>query len=190
MNTDQTHRVGEGVSVSPGLGKIRKYLLVGGILGAFTGVLTTVAEYSPGPAASAQPKALVAPIAALVALTGVAVMLMAGYRNFAFARGWASEQYFKAYTAAAPSEWIERPARLYMNLLELPVLFYVAALLMLVTRKLDATQVSLAWLFVITRWVHAFVYIGFNYVPLRFAAFFSGVLTLGVLWARIAAQAL
>ena len=88
----------------------------------------------------------------------------------------------------APAEWVERPARAYMNLLEAPILFYVACALMLVTGKFDGTQVVLAWVFVLTRAVHAFIHIGFNYVPLRFTAFMAGSLTLAVLWARFAAQ--
>ena len=90
----------------------------------------------------------------------------------------------------APAEWVERPTRAYMNLLELPVLFYVACLFMLTTGKFDSVQVSLAWLFVVTRYAHALIYIGFNHVPLRFTAFATGVLTLAVLWTRFAVQTL
>jgi hypothetical protein len=75
-----------------------------------------------------------------------------------------------------------------MNLLELPLLFYVACLLMLVTGKFDGAQIALAWVFVLTRGIHAIIHIGFNHVPLRFAAFFAGSVTLGVLWIRFAAQ--
>jgi hypothetical protein len=46
----------------------------------------------------------------------------------------------------------------------------------------------LAWVFVITRYVHAFIYIGFNHVPLRFIAFLTGVFTLAVIWTRFAEQ--
>jgi hypothetical protein len=34
----------------------------------------------------------------------------------------------------------------------------------------------------------AFIYIGFNYVPLRFVAFLTGVFTLAVIWTRFADQ--
>ena len=59
---------------------------------------------------------------------------------------------------------------------------------MLATGRFDSVQVSLAWIFVITRYVHAFIYIGFNYVPLRFTAFLAGVLALAVIWTRFAEQ--
>ena len=74
------------------------------------------------------------------------------------------------------------------DLLELPVLFYIACAFMLATGKFDRTQVALAWVFVLTRFVHAFIHIGFNYVPVRFAAFLAGSVTLAILWIRFAAQ--
>ncbi len=113
---------------------------------------------------------------------------MVVYRNFALIRGAASRRYFQTFTTNMPAEWVERPARTYMNLLELPVLFYVVCLLMLTTGGFDTVQVTLAWIFVITRYVHAFIYIGFNYVPLRFTAFLTGVITLAVIWTRFAEQ--
>ena len=159
-----------------------KYLLVGAALAAFAGVLAYAAAQAPAPASS---QSLVEAMAALVGLTAAVWFLMVIYRNLAFIRGIATERYYEAYTVQAPPEWVERPARTYMNLLELPLLFYVACLLMIATGRLDSVQVSLAWLFVATRYVHAVVYIGFNYVPLRFAAFAGGAMTLGILWARL-----
>ena len=85
-----------------------------------------------------------------------------------------------------PAEWIERPARTFDNLLQVPMLFYVVCLLMMVVDEIDSVQVTLAWLFVATRIAHAFIYIVFNRVPYRFAAFFAGVTTLVVIWTRFA----
>jgi hypothetical protein len=166
------------------------YLWVGVILAAFVAVLVAVVRTA---AASAQivqgaTAALIQPVVALVVLTAIVGLMMVVYRNVALIRGMASQRYFRTFTADPPTEWVERPARAYMNLLELPVLFYVVCLLMLATGRFDAVQVSLAWIFVITRCVHAFIYIGFNYVPLRFAAFLTGVFTLVVIWTRFAGQ--
>jgi hypothetical protein len=164
------------------------YLLVGLILAAFVAVLVTVVQTKSASAYIVRDAALIQPVVALVVLTAIALLMAVGYRNAAIVRGAASERYFKTFTADQPPEWVERPIRTYMNLLELPVLFYLVSLLMLTTGRFDAVQVSLAWLFVITRYVHAFIYIGFNYVPLRFTAFLTGVLTLAVIWTRFAGQ--
>jgi hypothetical protein len=163
-----------------------KYLLVGVILAAFVAVLVAVARTAPEH--GIQGTALIQPVVALVILTAIVSLLMVVYRNLAVIRGTASARYFKTFAADPPAEWVERPARTYMNLLELPVLFYVVCLLMLATGKFDSVQVSLAWVFVITRCAHAFIYIGFNHVPLRFTAFLTGVITLAVIWTRFAEQ--
>ena len=162
-----------------------KYLVVGAVLAGFLATLvavirTTSVSSSTSPSAAS----LIQPVVALVILTGIVWVMMVIYRNVAVIRGAASERYFQSFTTAAPAEWVERPARAYMNLLELPVLFYVVCLLMLATGRFDAVQVSLAWFFILIRYAHAIIHIGFNYVPLRFAAFAGGAITLGVLWAR------
>ncbi len=165
-----------------------KYLVVGVILAAFVAVLVAVVRTTPASAHIVQGAALIQPVVALVVLTAIVGVMMVVYRNVALIRGAATARYFQTFTADQPAEWVERPTRTYMNLLELPVLFYVVCLLMLATGRFDSVQVSLAWLFVITRYVHAFIYIGFNHVPLRFAAFLTGVLTLAVIWTRFAEQ--
>jgi len=165
------------------------YLLVGAILATFVLMLTAIVIATPGAWQFGQrPQALIQPVVALVGLSALVWCLMVAWRNLAVIHGSVSLRYFRAYTSDAPAEWVERPTRAYMNLLELPVLFYVACALMLVTGKFDSTQVALAWVFVLIRCLHAFIHIGFNYVPLRFAAFLAGSLTLAVLWTRFAVQ--
>jgi len=166
------------------------YLLIGAILAAFVAVLVAVVRTTPAPAHIVQgaAAALIQPLVALVVLTAIVFLMAVVYRNVAVIRGAASQRYFRTFSDDRPAEWVERPVRTYMNLLELPVLFYVVCLLMLTTGRFDAVQVSLAWIFVMTRYVHAFIYIGFNYVPLRFTAFLTGFLTLAVIWTRFAGQ--
>jgi hypothetical protein len=162
------------------------YLLVGAILAAFVAVLVAVVRTPSAPGHIVQGAALLQPVLALVVLTAIVALMMVVYRNAAVIRGATSVRYFQTFTADTPPEWVERPTRTYMNLLELPVLFYVVCLLMLTIGRFDSVQISLAWVFVITRYVHAFIYIGFNYVPLRFTAFLAGLFTLAVIWTRFA----
>lgn len=161
------------------------YLMIAAVLAVFAAALIAVVSARPAPAAPAD---LIQPIVALVALTVIVAVLMGFYRNVAVIRGAVPARYFRGFTADPPAEWVERPARAYMNLLELPVLFYIVCLLMLTTGKFNSVQVSLAWVFVAARCAHAFIHIAFNYVPLRFAAFVAGVVTLAVIWTRFAEQ--
>lgn len=165
---------------------LRQYGLIASLLGAFLVLLLFVLAQPLGVSAAEQ-RQLVQPMIALVGLTGVVWVLMFVYRNVAVARGAAPVDYYQTYGGDAPPEWVERPARTFMNLLEVPVLFYVVCILMLQTEKWDSTQASLAWLFVGTRFVHAFVYIGINYVPLRLVTYAMGCITLAVIWWRFAA---
>ena len=61
--------------------------------------------------------------------------------------------------------------RNYMNLLELPVLFYVVCIVAFVSGVATSLTVGLAWLYVGLRMVHTLVHVMYNDVMHRFAAF-------------------
>ena len=79
------------------------------------------------------------------------------------------------------------PNRNYMNLLELPVLFYVACITLFVTAKVDAWSLGLAWAFVALRIAHSTIHLTYNHVIHRMRVFALSVLVLLVLWVYIAA---
>ena len=139
--------------------------------------------------AALPPDALLHPIFALVALTAAVWLAMVVVRNVAVQMGTATLGYYKGYTGTLPAEWVERPARAFMNLLEVPVLFYLVCVLMLVTGRFDGRQVELAWLFVAIRAAHALIHIFVNHVLTRFTAYLAGCVTLAVLWIRFATSA-
>lgn len=162
--------------------------IVAAVLTAFFVWLSQLVSGAPqGPVDA---RALLPAMFGLVALTAFVWLLMLLARNISVAVGKVAMGYYRNYRDDVPPEWIERPARTFMNLLEVPVLFYVACLLMLVTERCDRAQVALAGTFVALRAVHAIVYIGVNHVPARFAAYAAGCVTLGVLWVRLAAALL
>jgi len=70
----------------------------------------------------------------------------------------------------------------YMNQFELPVLFYVLMILLLITRQADIIQVTLAWIFVALRIVHATVHLTSNKVTLRGPLFGVGLFVLTIMW--------
>lgn len=76
-------------------------------------------------------------------------------------------------------EW--QASNAFDNQFQLPVLFYVGAGLALYFGP-TVFEVVLAWLFVATRYVHAFVHVTDNHVIRRFAAYFAGLAILCVLW--------
>lgn len=74
------------------------------------------------------------------------------------------------------------------NQFQLPVLFYVAALLALITSVPGWVDVILAWLFVVLRYAHAAIHITTNRVHRRFAAYTAGMVVLAVWWVCLAAR--
>ena len=160
------------------------YIAVAIILVATVGLLTQVTRWSEGPPPI--PGALIPPVVALVALTGLVLLITAVVRNLAVLRGEASQRYYLDYATDAPSERVERPARTFNNLFQVPMLFYVACALMIATDQIDRIQVTLAWLYVAARAVHAIIYIVFNRIAYRFAVYLASCIILGVLWTRFA----
>jgi hypothetical protein len=82
------------------------------------------------------------------------------------------------------------PANNFMNLLEMPVLFYLAVLLSLVLLVQDQVLVALAWTYVILRVVHSLIHCTYNRVMHRFLVYFSSCLILLLIWLRLAAYIL
>jgi hypothetical protein len=76
------------------------------------------------------------------------------------------------------------------NLFELPLLFYVAALLSMVLMIQDQFLVELAWGYVALRYIHSFVHCTYNRVMHRFMAYAASCIVLIFIWARLAAYIL
>lgn len=77
------------------------------------------------------------------------------------------------------------PNRDYMNLLELPVLFYAACLTLLATNRVDQTMLALAWVFVASRIVHSLIHLTYNNVLHRGAVFSFGVTIMFAMWSLL-----
>jgi hypothetical protein len=72
-----------------------------------------------------------------------------------------------------------------MNLLEMPLLFYVACLTLYVTGKVDAVAVYLAWLYFGLRAAHSLIHLTYNKVFHRLTVFAASNAVLAVLWIRL-----
>jgi hypothetical protein len=82
--------------------------------------------------------------------------------------------------------WPARPTQIanaYQNQFELPVLFYVLTILAWSTRQVDLLFVILAWVFVVMRLFHAYIFVTSNQVSRRFALFAAATIVLALMWA-------
>jgi hypothetical protein len=69
-----------------------------------------------------------------------------------------------------------------LNQFQLPVLFYVVCLCLYVTEGNSTVTIVLAWIFVLSRYIHAAVHMTTNRMPYRQSAFAVGYVVLGLLW--------
>jgi hypothetical protein len=121
------------------------------------------------------------PVFALIALTfGVAMRL--GYLRYRAVRHQQVDaSFYQAYIGEEPLA-LRITSRHLVNLLEFPILFYLACILAFVTGQQGLPLLSLAWTFVGLRLVHTLIHLGPNIVIWRFRLFVLGILVLATLW--------
>ena len=76
----------------------------------------------------------------------------------------------------------------YHNQLETPLLFYVLILLAIMTETADSILFVLSWLFVGSRFLHAYIHLTSNRVPARASVFLVGAIGLALMWIIVAAR--
>jgi hypothetical protein len=129
------------------------------------------------------------PVFVLVGLTFALLLAMAGARTTALK----SRQTSLKDIALREPNWPVRAtqfANCFSNQFEIPVLFYVLIALALPLRHADLVIVLLSWVFVVTRFAHAGIFVSSNNVQQRGLVWFSGVLVLFAMWIYFALKIL
>jgi hypothetical protein len=129
------------------------------------------------------------PVFGQVALTFGILLWMAQARGRALSTGRTKPKDI----ALRQPNWPSRTTQIgncFANQFELPVLFYALIALALPLRHADLLIVLLSWVFVITRFVHAGIFVTSNDVQQRSLAWFAGVLVLLVMWIYFALKIL
>lgn len=133
--------------------------------------------------------AILAPLFVQVALT-FGLLLWTGRARFGAVR---AEEVRIGEIALGQRSWprrVQQVSNAYQNQLEVPVLFYVLAILAIATRTADLLFVVLSWALVATRLVHAWIHTTSNHVLRRFQAFLAGICILMLMWIVFAARVL
>jgi hypothetical protein len=132
--------------------------------------------------------AILYPIFAMVVLVAVVFVRMGRARFGAVRRGEMNPRFYRTYSEGEEPEHLRVITRHFINLFEMPILFYVAVLTTYVTDQVTWWTVACAWTYVVTRYVHSWVHLGSNDVLLRFRVYGTSGLVLGVLWLTILVQ--
>lgn len=128
------------------------------------------------------------PLFALVSLTFFIVIRLGLVRVRAVRQDGLNPGYFKYNRGGKPPEYMLRTEQNYTNLFELPILFYVAVIIAYITASVDLANILLAWLFVITRFIHTYSHLLHNKLLLRRKIFLYSSLVLIILWVKLFIQ--
>jgi hypothetical protein len=91
------------------------------------------------------------------------------FRAF-FAKRVTASDYEYSESPNVPAD-VALPNKIFMNLVEVPVLFYALALIAFVTNEVNNATVGLAWLYVALRIAHSLIFFTYNDIIHRFAVF-------------------
>jgi len=92
--------------------------------------------------------------------------------------------FFSLNRGAKQPDYLIKVSQHYENLFELPLLFYVAIIIIYMTNHTDYLYLSLAISFVFIRYIHAFIHITYNNLVHRRNVFIIGTVILFVIWLR------
>jgi hypothetical protein len=129
------------------------------------------------------------PVFVLVGLAFFLLLWMATARTKALK---ARETSLKDIALRQPN-WPEKATQIgncFSNQFEIPVLFYILIALALPLHKADLFIVLMSWVFVVTRFLHAGIFVTSNDVRQRGLVWFAGVLVLLVMWIYFALKML
>ena len=127
--------------------------------------------------------AIFTPMGALALLTFL-VLILIPIRRFraGFAGRIVPDDFKFGESQNVPGD-VSIPNRAYMNLLEMPVLFYVICLMVFVTARVDQMVLYLAWVYVGLRVLHSLIHLTYNNVYHRLTVFALSNFVVIAMWA-------
>ena len=89
--------------------------------------------------------------------------------------------YYKLYTGTAPYN-VEIARQTLKNQFELPIFFYFLTTLIIIFNNVTLLDIVLAWVFVVSRYIHCYIRLNSNHVPHRALAFQLGLYAIIIWW--------
>ena len=120
------------------------------------------------------------PVLAHMLLVVILYIILGKVKNKEAAAGNVDPERRGLYDDAWPAS-VQKVNNCIKNQFEVPVLFYVLAGISFAINAVDLFIHGIAWLFVLSRYVHAYIHTGSNVVPVRRKVFTLGLLMILVL---------
>jgi len=128
---------------------------------------------------------IIYPMFALVSLTFLVGFSMGASRLLSVKKKQVDPRYYKLLSGYAPPEYVIKLGRNFENLLEVPMLFYIICILIIVLNINNSFFLSLAWVYVGLRVIHSIIHITYNHPKHRFTAFLFSCLTVLAMWIKL-----
>jgi hypothetical protein len=119
---------------------------------------------------------------ALAGWTLAVMLLIPVYRFRAGFAGQVNYGDFRYGESARVPPQVTIPNRAFMNLLQVPVLFYVVCFMMFLTQGVGESFVDLAWGYFFLRVLHSLVHLTYNNVKHRLALFAASNVVMVIMW--------
>jgi len=134
--------------------------------------------------ANMEQTSILVPVIGMIVLTfSIAVRLF--YLRIDAVKKGLNPSYFLLNRGAKPPEYLVKVEQHYQNLFELPMLFYIAVILIFVLQYVDVVFLVLAWSFFLIRIAHAWIHTTQNHLVYRRNAFLMGGVILLCIWIRL-----
>ena len=126
-----------------------------------------------------------APMGVMALLTFAVLTLIPIARFQAVAAGKVTPEDFRMGESARVPAAVSMSNRNYMNLLEIPTLFYPVCLMAYVSGRVDVALLTAAWIFVAARVAHSLIHLTYHNIVHRLSAFAVGNFALGAMWVMV-----
>ena len=121
----------------------------------------------------------------LVMFTFFIMLLLATMRIRSVVRKDVPATYYRLMSGADAPDYVTKSSRQLANLFETPLLFYVAGILIVVMDIQSIAVISIAWIYVGLRVVHAAIHLTYNHPIHRLIVFSLSVLCILFLWVAV-----
>ena len=128
---------------------------------------------------------IIYPMFALVVLTFIIGFSTGIFRLISAKKGLVDRRYFQLFTGYTPPDNIVKLGRNFSNLLEVPILFYVVGIILLVLDINNQIMQNFAWAFVVLRIIHSIIHVTYNNPIHRFLAFLLSSSIVLIMWVQL-----
>lgn len=128
------------------------------------------------------PNLILYPVFALFYLTAGVLLYMGVTRFGAVRKQTMSAEFYRTYDKGEEPEHMRKITRNFINLFEVPVLFYTGVALVYVSHQVNYWMIGCAWVYVALRYLHSYIHLTSNDVLTRFRVYITSGLVLLVMW--------